>query len=99
MHAVCLKPTLCLLVPAALSALLLCSGAALCADSAGNPASAAATSAPETLPETLPDTRVLSREHVNLVRIRGEKITDVVFDAQALEVSADKARGIVFVRV
>ena len=43
--------------------------------------------------------RPLSREHVNLVKVRGDKITDVVFDAQALEVSADKERGIVFVQV
>ena len=43
--------------------------------------------------------RPLAREHVNLVRVKGDRITDVVFDAQALEVSADKDRGIVFVRV
>ena len=43
--------------------------------------------------------RPLSRDHVNLVKVRGDKITDVVFDAQALEVSADKERGIVFVQV
>ncbi len=41
----------------------------------------------------------LAREHVNLVRVKNERITDVVFDAEALEVSADKAKGIVFVRV
>lgn len=46
-----------------------------------------------------PETRSLSREHVNLVRVQGRKITDVVFDTNALEISADKARGIVFVRV
>lgn len=46
-----------------------------------------------------PKTYVLSRDHVNLVRIKGAKITDAVYDAQALEVSADKARGIVFIRV
>ncbi len=43
--------------------------------------------------------RPLARDHVNLVRVKGDKITDVVFDAQALEISADKERGIVFVRV
>ena len=41
----------------------------------------------------------LSRDHVNLVRVQGQKITDVVYDTQALEVSADKQRGIVFVKV
>ena len=46
-----------------------------------------------------PATHPLSREHVNLVRVTGQKITDVVYDTQALEVSADKARGIVFIRV
>lgn len=46
-----------------------------------------------------PDTHPLSREHVNLVRVQGQKITDVVYDTQALEITADKARGIVFVKV
>lgn len=46
-----------------------------------------------------PATFALSREHVNLVRVQGQKITDVVYDTKALEISADKARGIVFVRV
>ena len=41
----------------------------------------------------------LSRDHVTLVRVQGQKITDVVYDTQALEVSADKQRGIVFVKV
>ncbi len=41
----------------------------------------------------------LARDHVNLVRVKGDRITDVVFDAQALEVTADKERGIVFVRI
>ena len=40
-----------------------------------------------------PDTHPLSREHVNLVRVQGQKITDVVYDTQALEITADKARG------
>lgn len=86
--------------PARLSAAAL--AAFLCFSAAGLPARGAQSAAAPSIsaaPETAPDTRVLSREHVNLVRIRGEKITDVVFDAQALEVSADKARGIVFVRV
>lgn len=46
-----------------------------------------------------PATHSLSRDHVNLVRVQGQKITDVVYDTQALEVSADKQRGIVFVKV
>lgn len=46
-----------------------------------------------------PVTYPLSREHVNLVRVHGQKITDVVYDTQALEISADKSRGIVFVKV
>lgn len=46
-----------------------------------------------------PATHPLSREHVNLVRVTGRKITDVVYDTEALEISADKARGIVFVKV
>lgn len=46
-----------------------------------------------------PATQPLSRDHVNLVRVQGQKITDVVYDTQALEVSADKQRGIVFVKV
>lgn len=45
-----------------------------------------------------PATHPLSRDHVNLVRVQGQKITDVVYDTQALEVSADKQRGIVFVK-
>ena len=36
-----------------------------------------------------PATHPLSRDHVNLVRVQGQKITDVVYDTQALEVSAD----------
>ena len=46
-----------------------------------------------------PATHPLSRDHVNLVRVQGQKITDVVYDTQVLEVSADKQRGIVFVKV
>ncbi len=46
-----------------------------------------------------PLTQPLSRDHVNLVRVLGQKITDVVYDTQALEISADKTRGIVFVKV
>lgn len=46
-----------------------------------------------------PATHPLSRDHVNLVRVQGQKITDVVYDTQALEVSADKERGIVFIKV
>lgn len=46
-----------------------------------------------------PVTHPLSRDHVNLVRVQGQKITDVVYDTQALEVSADKERGIVFIKV
>ncbi len=42
--------------------------------------------------------RVFSSEHVNLVRVLGEAITDVVYDAEALEIEADKAHGVVFVR-
>lgn len=42
---------------------------------------------------------VISRDHVNLVRIVGERITDVVYDSDALEVEADKTRGTVFIRV
>ena len=63
----------------------------LCFSAAGLPARGAQSAAAPSFsaaPETTPDSRVLSRELVNLVRIRGEKITDVVFDAQALEVSA-----------
>jgi len=43
--------------------------------------------------------RRLSSEHVNLVRVLGEAITDVVYDTEALEVSPDAAHGAVFVRV
>ena len=46
-----------------------------------------------------PVTHPLARDHVNLVRVQGQKITDVVYDTQALEVSADKERGIVFIKV
>ena len=42
--------------------------------------------------------RFISGEHVNLIRVAGEAITDVVYDAEALEVEADKAHGVVFVR-
>lgn len=43
--------------------------------------------------------RAISSEHVNLVRVAGEAIVDVVYDAQALEVEPDKAHGTVFLRV
>lgn len=46
-----------------------------------------------------PVTHPLSRDHVNLVRVQGQKITDVVYDTNALAITTDKARGIVFVRV
>ena len=42
--------------------------------------------------------RFISGEHVNLIRVAGEAITDVVYDAEALEVEADKAHGVVFLR-
>ncbi len=42
--------------------------------------------------------RVFSSEHVNLVRVLGESITDVIYDAEALEIQADKSHGVVFVR-
>ena len=41
--------------------------------------------------------RVFSSEHVNLVRVLGETINDVVYDAEALEVQADKVHGVVFI--
>ena len=45
------------------------------------------------------ESHVIAKEHVNLVRVPGDRITDVVFDSEALEVQADKTRGVVFVRV
>ena len=53
-------------------------------------------------PETTADRherRTISFEHVNLVRVAGEAICDVVYDAQALEIEPDKAHGTVFLRV
>jgi hypothetical protein len=41
----------------------------------------------------------LSREEVNLVRVPGEMIEHAVYDTDALEVSPDKARGVLYVRV
>ncbi len=50
-------------------------------------------------PAAAVESHVIARDHVNLVRIPGERITDVVFDSEALEIQADKVRGVVFVRV
>lgn len=65
--------------------------------------SSAATASAATPTFTMPTdggpVHPLARDHVNLVRVKGDRITDVVFDAQALEVTADKERGIVFVRI
>ena len=41
----------------------------------------------------------LSRDEVNLVRVPGEMIEHAVYDTDALEVSPDKARGVLYVRV
>lgn len=41
----------------------------------------------------------ISRDSVNLVRVQGEAITNLVYDTEALEVQADKVRGVVYVRV
>lgn len=41
----------------------------------------------------------ISAEHVNLIRLDHEKIVNVVYDVEALEIEPDKTRGIVFVRV
>ena len=62
------------------------------------PAASAATPT-LTMPTDGGPVHPLARDHVNLVRVKGDRITDVVFDAQALEVTADKERGIVFVRI
>lgn len=62
------------------------------------PAASAATPT-FTMPTDGGPVHPLARDHVNLVRVKGDRITDVVFDAQALEVTADKERGIVFVRI
>lgn len=59
----------------------------------------AAALAPAVASAADPVTHPLSRDHVNLVRVQGQKITDVVYDTNALAITADKARGIVFVRV
>lgn len=48
---------------------------------------------------SLTDTRTISSEHVNLVRVEGEAIVDVVYDAEALEIEPDKSHGTVFLRV
>lgn len=60
---------------------------------------ASTTSSTLTMPTDGGPVHPLARDHVNLVRVKGDRITDVVFDAQALEVAADKERGIVFVRI
>lgn len=41
----------------------------------------------------------ISPDHVNLIRLDHDKIVNVVYDVEALEMQADKARGVVFVRV
>ena len=41
----------------------------------------------------------LSRDEVNLVRVPGEMIEHAVYDTDALEVSPDKTRGVLYVRV
>lgn len=48
---------------------------------------------------SLTDMRTISSEHVNLVRVDGEVIVDVVYDAEALEIEPDKSHGTVFLRV
>lgn len=48
---------------------------------------------------SLTDMRTISSEHVNLVRVDGEAIVDVVYDAEALEIEPDKSHGTVFLRV
>jgi len=48
---------------------------------------------------SLTDTRTISSEHVNLVRVEGEAIVDVVYDSEALEIEPDKSHGTVFLRV
>ena len=45
------------------------------------------------------ESHVIAKDHVNLVRVPGDRITDVVFDNEALEIQADKAKGVVFLRV
>lgn len=62
-------------------------------------ATASAATPTFTMPTDAGPVHPLARDHVNLVRVKGDRITDVVFDAQALEVTADKERGIVFVRI
>ncbi len=54
---------------------------------------------PAMAPAGVIESHVIARDHVNLVRVPGERITDVVFDSEALEIQADKSRGVVFVRV
>ena len=55
--------------------------------------------ATESVNNTEPATYPLSRDHVNLVRVKDDRITDAVFDNDALEISADKNKGIVFLQV
>lgn len=78
------------------------------ASTSSTPSTASASSSAPTAPAATPTLTMptdggpvhpLARDHVNLVRVKGDRITDVVFDAQALEVTADKERGIVFVRI
>lgn len=45
------------------------------------------------------ESHVIAKDHVNLVRVPGDRITDVVFDNEALEIQADKSKGVVFLRV
>ena len=45
---------------------------------------------------SLTDMRTISSEHVNLMRVEGEAIVDVVYDAEALEIEPDKSHGTVF---
>ncbi len=66
----------------------------LAASCAAAPAPEAPSSAPR--PERLYS---LSRDEVNLVRVPGEMIEHAVYDTDALEVSPDKARGMLYVRV
>lgn len=44
-------------------------------------------------------TRAIAKDHVNMLRIVGEPITDVIYDTAALEIDADKTRGFVYLRV
>lgn len=73
--------------------------AVVCALFAHTAAAETPAATPVAAQSAAPATYLLSRDHVNLVRVSSDRITDVVFDTEALEVSADKERGIVFVRV